>query len=205
MATELHPLLQEYYEETDPDKRRKCLEKYESDPAAASDPACQYRRDLYEARFTDPKKPGRIVDRFLWNLMSFSVIQKTPGLFPKHHKKEVLSAMRNMQLDERPLNEPVCEDALYRELRNAVRRFFSTCSDSSYAGGFFSAYGKSGYSFLHNIISILTLRIPGAWAAAVYFPATLYPMGLAAPLGSLLSVAICIALYRIGRKTWSLT
>ncbi len=116
MATELHPLLQEYYEETDPDKRRKCLEKYESDPAAASDPACQYRRDLYEARFTDPKKPGRIVDRFLWNLMSFSVIQKTPGLFPKHHKKEVLSAMRNMQLDERPLNEPVCEDALYREL-----------------------------------------------------------------------------------------
>ena len=103
MATELHPLLQEYYEETDPDKRRKCLEKYESDPAAASDPACQYRRDLYEARFTDPKKPGRIVDRFLWNLMSFSVIQKTPGLFPKHHKKEVLSAMRNMQLDERPL------------------------------------------------------------------------------------------------------
>ena len=137
MATELHPLLQEYYEETDPDKRRKCLEKYESDPAAASDPACQYRRDLYEARFTDPKKPGRIVDRFLWNLMSFSVIQKTPGLFPKHHKKEVLSAMRNMQLDERPLNEPVCEDALYRELRNAVRRFFSTCSDSSYAGGFF--------------------------------------------------------------------
>ena len=71
--------------------------------------------------------------------------------------------------------------------------------------GFFSAYGKSGYSFLHNIISILTLRIPGAWAAAVYFPATLYPMGLAAPLGSLLSVAICIALYRIGRKTWSLT
>lgn len=137
MATELHPLLQEYYEETDPDKRRKCLEKYESDPAAASDPACQYRRDLYEARFTDPKKPGRIVDRFLWNLMSFSVIQKTPGLFPKHHKKEVLSAMRNMQLNERPLNEPVCEDALYRELRNAVRRFFSTCSDSSYAGGFF--------------------------------------------------------------------
>ena len=71
--------------------------------------------------------------------------------------------------------------------------------------GFFSAYGLSGYSFLHNIISILTLRIPGAWIAAVYFPATLYPMGLAAPLGSLLSVAICLFLYRIGRKTWGLT
>ena len=66
--------------------------------------------------------------------------------------------------------------------------------------GFFSAYGKSGYSFLHNIISIVTLRIPGAWLAAVFFPATLYPMGLAAPMGSLLSVVICLVLYRKGWK-----
>ena len=68
--------------------------------------------------------------------------------------------------------------------------------------GFFSAYGKSGYSFLHNIISIITFRIPGAWAAAVFFPQTLYAMGIAAPMGSLLSVVICLILYRIGRKNW---
>ena len=68
--------------------------------------------------------------------------------------------------------------------------------------GFFSAYGKSGYSFLHNIISIITFRIPGAYAAAVFFPETLYPMGLAAPMGSLLSVAICLYLYRRGAEYW---
>ena len=68
--------------------------------------------------------------------------------------------------------------------------------------GFFSAYGKSGYSFLHNIISIITFRIPGAWAAAVFFPQTLYAMGIAAPMGSLLSVVICLVLYRAGRKNW---
>jgi len=68
--------------------------------------------------------------------------------------------------------------------------------------GFFSAYGKSGYSFLHNIISIITFRIPGAWAAAVLFPQTLYAMGIAAPMGSLLSVVICLVLYRVGRKNW---
>lgn len=137
MATELHPLLQEYYSETDPDKRRKCLEEYESDPAAASDPASQFRRDLYEARYIDPKNPARTVDRFLWNIMSFSVIYKSPGLFPKSHKKEVLSSMRQMQLDDRSLKDPVCEDTLYRELRNTVHRFYTTCSDSAYAGGFF--------------------------------------------------------------------
>lgn len=137
MATEMHPLLQEYYDETDPDKRRKCLEKYETDPAAASDPSGKYRRDLFEARYVDPKKPARTVDRFLWNIMSFSAIYKTPGLFPKHHKKEVLSALRNMQLDEKLLNDPACEDALYREYRNAVHRYYATCSESSYAGGFF--------------------------------------------------------------------
>ena len=69
--------------------------------------------------------------------------------------------------------------------------------------GFFSAYGKSGYSFLHNIISILTLRIPGAWLASILFPTTLYAMGIAAPMGSLLSILICLALYRIGWKNWA--
>ena len=62
--------------------------------------------------------------------------------------------------------------------------------------GYFSAYGKSQYSFIHNIISIATVRIPGAWLASVLFPDTLYPMGLAAPMGSLLSSVICVFLYR---------
>ena len=62
--------------------------------------------------------------------------------------------------------------------------------------GYFSAYGKSQYSFIHNIISIATVRIPGAWLASVLFPETLYPMGLAAPMGSLLSSVICVFLYR---------
>jgi len=65
--------------------------------------------------------------------------------------------------------------------------------------GFFSAYKKSGYSFLHNMISALCVRIPAAWLASVLFPATLYAMGLAAPLGSLLSDLICVILYRRGR------
>lgn len=61
--------------------------------------------------------------------------------------------------------------------------------------GYFCAYGWSGISFLHNSISIVCARIPGAYLASKHFPDTLFPMGLAAPAGSLLSVIICVTAY----------
>lgn len=68
--------------------------------------------------------------------------------------------------------------------------------------GYFCAYEKSYLSFLHNLVSVLLVRIPGAYLAMIYYPDTLYPMGLAAPSGSFLSVIICVVafvlLYRKG-------
>ena len=61
--------------------------------------------------------------------------------------------------------------------------------------GFFSASGLSILSFIHNLCSVILVRIPGAWLATKLFPDTLYAMGLAAPAGSLLSALICIAFY----------
>ena len=61
--------------------------------------------------------------------------------------------------------------------------------------GYFCAYGRSGISFLHNVLSIICVRIPGAFLASKYFADTLFPMGLAAPGGSLLSVLICVAAF----------
>ena len=61
--------------------------------------------------------------------------------------------------------------------------------------GYFCAYGWSGISFLHNCISIVCARIPGAYLASKFYADTLFPMGLAAPAGSFLSVIICIAAF----------
>lgn len=61
--------------------------------------------------------------------------------------------------------------------------------------GYFCGDQKSIISFIHNIVSILLVRIPGAYFASLYFPDSLYPMGWAAPLGSLLSALICIGFY----------
>ena len=61
--------------------------------------------------------------------------------------------------------------------------------------GYFCAYQRPLISFGHNLASILLVRIPGAYLASLWFPDSLYPMGLAAPLGSLLSSIICVAAY----------
>ena len=62
--------------------------------------------------------------------------------------------------------------------------------------GYFCACGVSGYSFTHNVISILCARLPLAWLASRNFPGTLFPMGCAAPAGSLVSVVVCAVLLR---------
>ena len=69
--------------------------------------------------------------------------------------------------------------------------------------GYFCGDQKSMISFIHNITAILLVRIPGAWLASELFPDTLYPMGWAAPLGSLLSALICIGFYLYYRKRQS--
>jgi len=71
--------------------------------------------------------------------------------------------------------------------------------------GYFCACEKSVLSFLHNIIAIALVRLPGVYLTSKLFPTTLFPMGLATATGSLLSVIICViafaVLTRHGKQT----
>lgn len=58
--------------------------------------------------------------------------------------------------------------------------------------GYFCAYGISIAAFIHNAVSSVAIRVPGAYLAAIMWPDTLMPMGAAAPLGSILSIIICL-------------
>lgn len=77
--------------------------------------------------------------------------------------------------------------------------------DSIFAGihfsfsGYFCACGKSSLSFLHNILAIALVRIPGVYLTSQLFPETLFPMGLATAAGSLLSVVICVVAFAVIR------
>ena len=66
--------------------------------------------------------------------------------------------------------------------------------------GYFCACGKSYLSFLHNIIAIALVRVPGVYLMSKLFPGTLYPMGLATAAGSLLSVTICLIAFSVISK-----
>ena len=61
--------------------------------------------------------------------------------------------------------------------------------------GYFYAYGLSIVSFIHNSISIVCARIPLSYYAATHFPDTLFPMGCAAPAGSMVSIVICVGVF----------
>ena len=66
--------------------------------------------------------------------------------------------------------------------------------------GYFCASGKSGLSFLHNILAIALMRIPGVYLTSRLFPKTLLPMGLATATGSLVSVVICVVAFAVIRR-----
>ena len=61
--------------------------------------------------------------------------------------------------------------------------------------GYFCGDEKSGLSFIHNILSVSLLRIPGTYFFSKWWPDTLYPMGWAAPLGSLFSAIFCVCVF----------
>ena len=66
--------------------------------------------------------------------------------------------------------------------------------------GYFCACGRSEISFIHNISAIALVHIPGVYLTSKLFPDTLFPMGLATAVGSLLSVIICVIAFALLKK-----
>ena len=69
--------------------------------------------------------------------------------------------------------------------------------------GYFCAYGRSELSFIHNILSIVLVRVPGAYLTSKLFPDNLLPMGLVTACGSLLSVIVCLVMYTVLKRKGS--
>ena len=66
--------------------------------------------------------------------------------------------------------------------------------------GYFYAYGMSFISFIHNFMSIVCIRVPFSYFLSKMYTDTLFPMGIAPPAGSVLSVIICLIAFIWFRK-----
>lgn len=66
--------------------------------------------------------------------------------------------------------------------------------------GYFCAIGRSEISFIHNIIAIALVRVPGVYLTSILFTSTLFPMGLATATGSLVSVIVCLIAIKLLKK-----
>ena len=92
-------------------------------------------------------------------------------------------------------------------IRSGTQYFKGYVLDTIFAGihfsfsGYFCALGLSGISFIHNIIAIVLVRIPGVYLLSSLYPDNLLPVGLATVSGSILSALICtVAYWIIGKK-----
>ncbi len=132
MMTESEFRWKQYYEESNPERRKELLES-NFDPTADDDDTL-LRRKLWSLRYTDPSDPERRVDMFLWQCVNLLCLYKTSGFlfFHKSSLRELQKAREAMGFD---LAEEFGESGkriLYMEFRNTIRRYFGTCSDRSF-------------------------------------------------------------------------
>ena len=133
---DLNDLLESYYEEIDPAKRRKILDEYIA-TAGDSDPAASYRKALYEYRNVDPADPQRKLDRFMLAFLDFLYLYRSSRILPGRYVKEVKTTIGSLELDERVHADPLFAEAFSLEVRNAARRYFETCKTDGYHRKFF--------------------------------------------------------------------
>lgn len=125
-----NPEWREYDMELEPSVRKAILERMLAQYPSQEEG--EIRALLFRLRHEDPARPGKEVDRMLWQCVNFSEMY---GLFYLSGKKaadEILSSLRSLGLEEAVGAGAVGEAAFYQEARNGVRRYLKTCEHAGY-------------------------------------------------------------------------
>ena len=130
----------EYYLETDPDKRKEIFDRLSD---LGDDGANALRRTLFDNRHTDPKHPGRPVDRGLWEIMLMPINDKALYRILPWTAKSIMKSMSVLGIDESITDDDMSISAVYWEIRNAARRYYENCKGSRYARKWFGIASAS--------------------------------------------------------------
>ena len=132
---EISPAWNEYYRELEPERRSQILERLLSqEPDDGSDSS---RKRLFALRYLSGEDPKPSVDRYLWQCVNFAQIYDTSRIFRKNGRREAERFLKENGYHELIEAGPEGEKALYWEIRNAAKRFFTTCSGSGYRRALF--------------------------------------------------------------------
>ena len=124
----------DYYDETDPDERWRIfchLAGMGEDPGLLD-----FCRQLYKDRYHDPAHPERSADLFLWKCVYLPGLYKRKGLSKKAFRREVEQTLKELHLSDPSALTEGEKQCLYREFRNAARRYLDTCRGDRYGNRF---------------------------------------------------------------------
>lgn len=133
---------EQYFRETDRDKRRKILE----DAAKEQGETAQIVlcRKLWKARYTPVGKEPRHIDHFIRGYMNMYYMSRSlKSILRRKVTEKDLERVRAdwmFSLLEEPEYAGIAEEALYREYGNTVRLYLELClKDRSYGASMFGA------------------------------------------------------------------
>lgn len=131
---EMNILWEKYYKELNPDKRKKMMKELLA--AGEDDGANAIRQKIYTRRYTNPKAPSHPADMFLMECAYLPSLYRKRKSFLTNMKKEIKRTMLHLYLDEAQNFTEIEKNALYWEMRNAVKRYLKTCQGSKYGSSF---------------------------------------------------------------------
>ncbi len=131
----------EFYSEVDPAKRREILEKITEE--AEDDGANELRASLLKTRHLPPKNAVRDVDNGIWHMIVVPSNLKLQYRLTPGTKGEIKKSMRELGVEAVDKNDPVAVSAVYWEIRNIAKRYFTTCNGPKYARKYFGILQSS--------------------------------------------------------------
>ena len=129
-------LIRQYYEESDPLKRKAILE--ESIAKGEEPEACQARMELWNCRYANKldKKSDARADGFmkLWMTMKFFSSGRMGNFNRKRNQKEVRKLLKELGFDKMTAYGEMGQQVLFQECYHAARVYVTSCSeDKRYA------------------------------------------------------------------------
>ena len=151
----------EFYDELEPVKRREILDRLLKE--VEDDGANDLRSTLFTERHKPPKNAVRDVDNGIWHVIIVPSNLKLQYRMTPGTKAEIRRSMKAIGVADVDKTDPVQVSAVYWEIRNTAKRYFTTCNGPKYARKLFGILSSSDAEQLRKTAE-------DVWACAVGVP-----------------------------------